>query len=40
MFCQIASAFKLQEVKVYSEAMSKDVMASVITPDSYDGTRV
>ena len=40
MFCHMASAFKLQEVKVYSEAMNKDVMASVITPDSYDGTKV
>lgn len=39
-FCQMASAFNLQEVKVYSDAMKKDVMVSVITPDSYDGTKV
>ena len=31
-----ASAFKDQEIKVYSESMKKDVMVSVITPDSYE----
>lgn len=38
-FCQMASAFNIQEVAVYSEAMSKDVKASVITPESYDGNK-
>ena len=39
-FCQMASAFSYQEINVYSEAMHKDVPVSVITPDTYDGTKV
>lgn len=31
-----ASAFKDQEVKVYSESMKKDVLVTVVTPDGYD----
>ena len=31
-----ASAFKDQEIKVFSESMKKDVPVTVITPDSYD----
>ena len=35
LLCMHASAFKVQEVSVKSECMSKDVLVNVITPDCY-----
>ena len=36
MLCHLASAYRHEEVSVYSEAMKKDVPASVITPGGYE----
>lgn len=35
LLCITSSAFKQNEVKVWSDGMNKDVMVTVITPDSY-----
>ena len=34
-FCLNASAFKTEEVMVYSYSMEKDIPVTIITPDSY-----
>lgn len=35
MFCNFASAYRQNEILVYSESMDKDVPVNVITPDGY-----
>lgn len=37
LLCLQASAYRQQEIMVYSDSMGKDVPVTVIIPDSYDG---
>ena len=39
LLCFAASAFQQKEVNVWSSAMNKDVLVTVITPDSYNSSQ-